>query len=209
MGVRSDRRRGVTGRRVLAGLVAALLALMGYLGGVWRSAPDVPGDTSVEVGFARDMSIHHAQAVTLAKLAHERATLPVLRDMTEDIVITQEREIGVMSAWLQQWRVAGVGSAPPMRWMAHRVVPSPDADPPMPGMATRQEVATLAVTRGPEADRLFCQLMLRHHLGGLHMIDEVVARGHRAEVIALARQMRADQGREITRLQDVLRRLGG
>ena len=77
----------------------------------------------------------------------------------------------------------------------------------MPGMATRRDVARLAVTRGAAADLLFSRLMLAHHLGGLHMITEVIARGSRPEVIALAEQMRTAQQREINQLNPLLAQL--
>jgi uncharacterized protein (DUF305 family) len=74
-------------------------------------------------------------------------------------------------------------------------------------MATRREVGRLAVTRGRQADLLFCRLMLPHHLGALHMIDDVIARGSRPEVIALAAQMRTGQQKEINVLNRLLTEL--
>jgi hypothetical protein len=89
----------------------------------------------------------------------------------------------------------------------HPTAAAPGTDPPMPGMATRREVARLAVTRGRQADLLFCQLMRPHHLGALHMIDEEVAHGHRPEVIALAEQMRTGQQKEINLLSRIVTEL--
>ncbi len=42
---------------------------------------------------------------------------------------------------------------------------------PMPGMATSEELAALRAASGPELDVLFLQLMLRHHEGGLPMME--------------------------------------
>jgi uncharacterized protein (DUF305 family) len=197
-------------RRLLAGralflLAAVALVVTGYALAVSRSAPSAPDERSADVGFVRDMSVHHAQAVTLAKLATQRATVPAVRHMAEDIMLSQQREIGVMAGWMQQWHLPITTNAPAMTWMEHpHIASGPDSDPPMPGMATRQEVAIFAVTRGPEADLMFCRLMLDHHLGGLHMISEVIRRGSRPEVVALARQMQVDQQREITQLSKLL-----
>jgi len=183
-------------RRWLAALTVVLTAVAGYTAGAWQAAPDVPGETSADVGFLRDMSVHHAQAVTLAALALDRVAEPALRDMAEEIVTTQQREIGVMAGWLEQWGLPATSAQPAMSWMGH-----PAADRPMPGMATREEVARFAVARGPEAARRFRELMVPHHLGGLHMIDEVLRRGSRPEVRALAGRMRAAQQREIDQLR--------
>ncbi|MEV6488893.1 DUF305 domain-containing protein [Actinoplanes sp. NPDC051633] len=158
----------------------------------------------MDVGFVRDMVIHHSQAVTLAMIVMRRATVPAVREMADEIATTQQREAGVMSGWLQQWGLPTSTAAPAMSWMTHPPATPAATDPPMPGMATRRDVARLAVTRGPAADLLFSRLMLAHHLGGLHMINEVIARGRQPEVIALAEQMRTAQQREINQLNPLL-----
>jgi uncharacterized protein (DUF305 family) len=194
---------------VTAVLAAILLGAVGYLLGASRSTPDAPRDGSVDVGFVRDMMVHHAQAVTLAMIVKPRATVPAVREMADEIATGQQREVGVMAGWLQQWGLPESGTASPMAWMAHRPTAEPDADPPMPGMATRRDVARLAVTRGRQADLMFCRLMLPHHLGALHMIDDVIVRGSRPEVLALAAQMRIGQQKEIDLLDRLLTELNG
>jgi uncharacterized protein (DUF305 family) len=191
-------------QRWLAVLGAIVLVTTGYGVGAWRTALDVPGENSADVGFARDMSMHHSQAVTLAMLALDRTTTPALRELAEEIATTQQWEIGVMAGWLEQWGLPASSTTPAMSWMAHGPPAAPGADPPMPGMATRREVAQFAVTRGPSVDLRFCQLMRQHHLGGVHMIDEIIQRGGRPEVKALAAQMRTTQQREIAQLDRLL-----
>ena len=156
----------------------------------------------------RGMVIHHGQAVTLAMIVLDRATVPAVREMAEEIATTQQREAGVMSSWLQQWGLPAGTTAPAISWMTHPPATPAGADPPMPGMATRAEVARLAVTRGAAADLLFGRLMPAHHLGGLHMIEEEIPRGSRPEVLALAEQMRTAQQREIHQLNRLLARRG-
>jgi uncharacterized protein (DUF305 family) len=195
--------------RILPLLLAALaMSAGGYAVGAVESRPDTPRSDSVDVGFLRDMVVHHEQAVTLAMIVLSRATLPAVREMARDIATSQQREAGLMTGWLQQWGLPPSTTAPAMAWMAHAQSVPADADPPMPGMATRRDVARLAVTRGRAADVLFCRLMLPHHLGALHMIDEVVQRGRRAEVVALAEQMRTAQQREIGQLNRLLAQYG-
>jgi uncharacterized protein (DUF305 family) len=194
-------------RRAAAMLTAVLLGTAGYIAGVARSAPDIPTASSVDVGFVRDMVVHHSQAVTLAMIVVQRSSVPAVRVMAEEIAKTQQREAGTMTGWLQQWGLAVSTTAPAMSWMRHPSTAAAGADPPMPGMATRHDVARLAVTRGQRADLLFCRLMLAHHLGGLHMINDVIARGNRPEVIALAEQMRTAQERDVNQLNRLLAQL--
>ena len=194
---------------LLARLLAALvLAAGGYAVGAAGSRFDAPRSDSVDAGFLRDMVVHHEQAVTLAMIVLSRATLPAVREMAHDIATSQQQEAGLMTGWLQQWGLPVSTTAPPMAWMAHPTATAADADPPMPGMATRRDVARLAVTRGRAADVLFCRLMRPHHLGALHMIDDVVERANRPEVIAIAGQMRAAQQREIDLLNRLLAEYG-
>lgn len=188
-------------------MTAVLLAAAGYLVGASRSAPDRPSASSVDVGFVRDMVVHHGQAVTLAMIIVSRSTVPTVREMAGEIAKTQQYEAGVMTGWMQQWGLPTSTTAPAMTWMTHTPTIPAGADPPMPGMATRHDVARLAVTRGRSADLMFCRLMLPHHLGGLHMINEVIARGSRPEVIALATGMRVAQEREVNQLNRLLAQL--
>jgi|SRR4051812_25210738 uncharacterized protein (DUF305 family) len=59
--------------QAIAVLAAILLVAAGYLLGAARSTPEVPRDGAVDVGFLRDMMVHHAQAVTLAMIVDRRA----------------------------------------------------------------------------------------------------------------------------------------
>ena len=194
-------------RRAAAALTAVLLAAVGYTAGASRSAPDPSNASPVDAGFIRDMVVHHGQAVTLAMIIIPRSTVPAVREMAGEIAKTQQYETGVMTGWMQQWNLPTSTTAPAMTWMTHTPTRSAGADPPMPGMATRHDVARLAVTRGRSADLMFCRLMLPHHLGGLHMINEVIERGSRPEVIALAMGMRTAQEREVTQLNQLLTQL--
>ena len=57
------------------GQIAVATALLAALaiGVVWLWSLRPPGDNSVEAGFARDMIVHHEQAVTMALLARDGA----------------------------------------------------------------------------------------------------------------------------------------
>jgi hypothetical protein len=81
------------------------------------TTPATPGPTSVEAGFARDMSTHHAQAVELAMLAHEKGSDPEVRQVGADIAMTQQAQIGMMQTWLDGWNLSRNSSQPRMAWM--------------------------------------------------------------------------------------------
>jgi uncharacterized protein (DUF305 family) len=193
--------------RWLGVTVAVVLALLvGYVAGLATPTLRAPGETSAEAGFARDMSTHHAQAVEMAMTAYQKATRPEVRQIAYDIATTQENQIGIMHTWLEHWGDSINSTEVPMSWM-------PDGQGAlenglMPGMATPEQLAKLQSATGTQVDILFCQLMLRHHLGGLHMVDGILASTHDSEVVDLATAMKNGQSGEVARLRELLSSLG-
>ena len=77
----------------------------------------LPGESSVEAGFARDMSVHHAQAVAMAEAIRDRTTDPDLKLLATDIALGQQGQIGRMSGWLDEWGLNQTSTATPMAWI--------------------------------------------------------------------------------------------
>ena len=200
----SDPRR----RALLLGALGAVVALLiGYLAGLVTPRFTAPGDNSPEAGFARDMSVHHAQAVEMGMWAYQKATNDEVRQMGYDIALTQQAQIGMMSIWLKDWHLEPTGSRPKMAWMPDGTKElSPGGL--MPGMATDDQLEQLHNATGKDVDILFCQLMLRHHLGGIHMIDGVLQESHNSMVRQLAQTMKNNQQAEVATLQRMLTELG-
>lgn len=180
--------------------------LLGYAAGLLTPSLRAPGDGSAEAGFARDMTTHHTQAVELALIAYPKATDPELRDVAYDIATGQQYQIGVMQRWLEEWGLNRNSSQPKMAWMPDGAASVKDGL--MPGMATNDQISKLREATGRDVDILFAQLMIRHHIGGVHMIDGVLERSDRPEVVELARSMKGAQQREIAILTALLERLG-
>ena len=193
-------------RVVSAAAAAVVLLLVGYAAGWLVSRPDRPGESSAEAGFARDMSEHHAQAVEMGMIAYRNASLAGIRTLGGDIALTQQSQIGMMQTWLKSWGLGPNSSEPPMAWMPDGTS-GVDGNR-MPGMATREEIAKLRSATGKEADILFCQYMLRHHLGGIHMVNALLGVSSNGEVRELAEIMRRNQSGEIQVLETQLTQLG-
>ncbi|NUT22698.1 MAG: DUF305 domain-containing protein [Hamadaea sp.] len=165
-----------------------------------------PADDSPEAGFARDMSTHHAQAVEMSMIAAARATDPEVRQLGYDIALTQENQIGQMQTWLTFWGLNPTSDQPAMAWM-------PDGQASvknglMPGMASQAEVQELRDAKGKQVDILFLKLILTHHLGGIHMVDGLLAASKNPEVVSLAENMKAGQQNELTVIQNLQKKLG-
>lgn len=164
---------------------------------------EVPADGSADVGFARDMQAHHGQAVEMSVLVRERSEDAELRQVALDIELTQQNQIGQMLGWLSVWGLPVTGAEPPMAWMSdgHAGVSEAVA---MPGMATAEEITRLTAAAGSEADRLFLELMIRHHVGGVDMARAALERAERPEVLRLAQATVDAQTAEIVVLEELL-----
>ena len=161
------------------------------------SGPEYPADGSVEVGFVRDMSVHHAQAVEMAELIREQTRDPDVRQLAVDIALTQQAQIGQMRGWLDVWGRSPSGAGPRMAWM-HEAV-----DGPMPGMASPADINRLRGLRGRPADELFLTLMLEHHRTGVTMAEAAIERTDLTIVERFATAVATAQASE----QDVMRRM--
>ncbi|MEV0395382.1 DUF305 domain-containing protein [Polymorphospora rubra] len=190
---------------VAIALVVGLLA--GYAGGWITPTLTRPGEGSPEVGFARDMSAHHAQAVEMGLIAFRNATDPDTQQIGIDIAAAQQGEIGTMQTWLRFWDVAPSGPQAPMAWMPDGAEAMRDRGNLMPGMATPEQMAELRAATGIQVDLLFIKLMRDHHLGGIHMADAIIDMTDDPEVIAVATTMKNTQQTEIANFNALEKRL--
>jgi uncharacterized protein (DUF305 family) len=183
-----------------------LLALVGLLIGAFllgRSTAIVPpGDDSADAGFARDMSVHHAQAVHMADIMRERSQDPAIRSLAFDIATTQHHQVGQMRGWLDVWGLSPNSAGPAMAWMGHPVAGR------MPGMASPAELRELETLPVAAAEAQFLRLMIPHHQAGVDMAEAALSRATSAVVLDLARTIVAGQQAEIDYMQSLLRARG-
>lgn len=181
-------------------LIGAVLGVLAVL--VWQGGLSSPmNEQSPEVGFARDMILHHNQAVQMALLVYDQGSDPVLRGIALDMLLTQQTQIGQMQGWLMTWNMPISNSVPPMTWMGMPVSGL------MPGMATEAQMTALREASGISADRLFIELMIPHHQFGIHMATAILGTTSVPAVQSLAQSVVSSQQREIDELQAILDQL--
>lgn len=188
-------------RQTQHSLSASVFALCLALGGGLASAqaqslivqPGAPGeapktltaeeaaqvaDTSFtidDVRFMQDMIPHHQQAVEMAALVEERTNTQEIIDLAGRIDKSQADEI----AFMQQWLTDRGQDAPHVgddhgehghhghhgheTHMSHEMM----------GMATPEEMATLATLEGSAFDIMFLDLMIPHHRGAIMMVRDL------------------------------------
>lgn len=160
--------------------------------------------SAADVGFARDMSAHHAQAVDMAERIRLRSGDEELRTLATDIVLTQQSQIGRMSGWLELWGEAATSTDPPMRWADGGEAHDAHGSAPMPGMAASAEVASLSSEPLAAAETRFLELMIAHHRGGVEMGQAALDEDTSTVVERLASSIVAAQGAEIAVMEQML-----
>ncbi|MFD5340998.1 DUF305 domain-containing protein [Streptomyces hawaiiensis] len=167
-----------------------------------------PSAESADAGFARDMAVHHQQAVEMSYIVRDRTKDEEVRRLAYDIAQTQANQRGMMLGWLDLWGLPKVSSEPPMTWMDMGGMASGKDGALMAGMATNSEMKKLGGLSGKQAEVFYLQLMTDHHKGGVHMAQGCVDRCTVGVEKRLARGMVDAQQSEISLMADMLEERG-
>lgn len=182
--------------------LSILLLLLAGSVGYWLKVTQTPRESSADVGFARDMSVHHAQAVEMSTLLYNRTNDDIMKIMAYDILTSQQGQIGIMNGWLMVWGHNFSSGGPRMTWMGMSV------EGRMPGMATQTQLNTLSASQDEKADVIFMQLMIPHHRSGVQMAAAAAKQAKHPYVRQLAQNMAEAQESEIAYMQKLLQEKG-
>lgn len=192
-------------------------------------ATATPTVDSAEAGFARDMAVHHQQAVEMSFLVRDSTDDEEVRRLAYDIANTQANQRGMLLGWLDMWKLPKVATdQEPMAWMEHDgghagMDGTDDMDGMagmdhgshevrdgslMPGMATKTELDALRTAKGEKAEILYLQLMTDHHKGGVTMAQGCAELCEVDTEQALAEGMVTAQQSELGLMADLLKARG-
>lgn len=116
--------RWVAGSAVALAVLFAGAATVASAGGDGEdhpaaTAPAVPASGSADAGFARDMAVHHQQAVEMSFIVRDRTRDEDVRRFAYDIANTQANQRGMLLGWLDLWELPKISAGQePMAWMA-------------------------------------------------------------------------------------------
>jgi uncharacterized protein (DUF305 family) len=169
----------------------------------------------IDVGFSQSMIRHHDQAVLMAQVVLSDSNSKV-SGLARTILTKQLLEIGQMRGWLAIWgkpvlpSTRGMdwmllGKAPPYTLLAQYLLECRNSNGGMPGLATTAEFNALRASSGTARDKLFLQLMQRHHLGALPMARFAVANTKIPAVHSLATEITFEQSEELYLITLLLR----
>ena len=195
---------------VMIGIASASLAQVAIIqpGAPGEPARELTPEQALEIAntsyspadarFMNDMIPHHHQAIQMAELVADRTNRPELIDVAGRINVSQGDEIAFMQQWLR-----GRGEPVPeptehsAMHMSHE----------MAGMATPEEMASLAAASGTEFDRLFLELMITHHEGAVTMVEDLLEQSGSAYdpvLFEFVGDITNDQTAEIERMNALL-----
>ncbi|GAB3245535.1 DUF305 domain-containing protein [Arthrobacter pigmenti] len=155
-----------------------------------------------DVMFAKMMSVHHNQAVTMSTIILDKENIdPQVTKLARQIKEAQGPEIQTMHSWLKAWgepvpvgdhRMGGMDSMSGM------------STGDMEGMMSEEQMQQLKTADGDKAARLFLSHMIEHHKGAVTMAQQEVKNGTNPEAIALAKDMIKAQKAEIETMNELL-----
>jgi uncharacterized protein (DUF305 family) len=199
-------------KKSLIGIAAAGAAVVALVAGCsgndmagmnHSSAPTTPsttgnsqaaGNNADDVAFAQGMVPHHQQALDMAKLVPSRSTNAKVLDLAKKIEGAQDPEIKTMNEWLKAWGAPASTSMPGMDHSGHAS-----------GMMTGAEMARLEQAKGSEFDRMWLDMMIKHHEGAVAMAKTELQKGSNADAKKLAQVIIDAQQKEITEMQGLLK----
>lgn len=137
-----------------------------------------------EIDFMTGMIDHHMMAIEMATICLDEAVHDELRQLCEQIIVTQSSEIEMMQSWLSAWY--GIEYEPSMS----------------PGMQSRLD--RLAALSGAEFEVAFMEDMIRHHEGAIREGGRCLDRASHAELIELCESIIVAQSEEIELMESWL-----
>ncbi|MFI2431818.1 DUF305 domain-containing protein [Streptomyces sp. NPDC018693] len=201
-------------RLLIVGSLAAVLAAVTVVVVLLSPSDDgggTPSRDSVDAGFARDMAVHHQQAVELSFIVRDRTDDEEVRRLAYDIINTQANQRGMLLGMLDAWDLPKSSQQAPMAWMgghASHEAYEPHDGSLMPGMATNAEMDRLRQASGRDAEVLYLRLMTEHHKGGVPMSEVAAESAGTEDLRRLAQGMVNGQQAEIALMADMLEKRG-
>lgn len=133
--------------------------------------------------FILGMIPHHQEAIDTAKEVLARGgTTEEIKQLAEDIVVAQEKEIAEMKEWYQDW-------------YGESYTDNGDYVPMM------RELQNLS---GTEIDKAFLEDMIRHHMGAIMMSQSVLPHIVHNEMKVLTEAIISTQAAEIQQMRKIL-----
>ncbi|MEQ2005555.1 MAG: DUF305 domain-containing protein [Limisphaerales bacterium] len=137
-----------------------------------------------EMSFLSQMIQHHRGAIEMAKMVASRTQRPELNQLAVSIIVAQEQEIGELTQWHKGWHKTDADS-----------MAGEHAGMKMEGMPK------VEAAKDAEFDKMFLEMMIKHHEVAVQMSGLVKERSTRPELLQFAEKVIKDQTAEIEQMK--------
>ena len=124
-----------------------------------------------DVRFMQEMITHHQQAIDMAALVKDRTNRQEVVAVARRIDASQADEMKFMKTWLRDR-----GQSEPDAHAMHMMHAAAAGGHDVPGMATPEQMAAMAASKGLAFDRMFLERMIAHHEGAVTMANKLLDR---------------------------------
>lgn len=176
-------------------LIGALAGFFGMNGFKQQSSDEL------DAYFIEHMIPHHQDAVTMSELARNRAKKPEVKQLAEDIIQSQTKEIEQMKAWYKNWFGKDIDSKNSGHNM-HESDVNQNAVLHMGMMGDERDLERLESNE--DFDRAFIEHMIPHHQMAVVMAEMLKRSTQRSEMKQLAEDIVTVQNKEIQQMREWL-----
>lgn len=174
-------------------------------------APTTEGSrqhNDADVTFVQAMIPHHSQAIQMVQHVIDRGESAEVKDLARRIQAAQQPEIDTMSRWLRDWGVAegGAGALEQHGGMDGTMGGGGMGGMGGHGMMSEAEMQQMMAVSGAQLDRMFLEMMIRHHQGAVATAETEIRDGRFVPAKELAQRIITTQNAEIAEMQPLLGR---
>ncbi|NJM62742.1 MAG: DUF305 domain-containing protein [Oscillatoriales cyanobacterium RU_3_3] len=155
-----------------------------------------PADADYDLRFIDGMTVHHQGAVNMANEVLAKSKRPEMKQLANNIIAAQKREIEQMKQWRKTWYPKA--SSTPMAYHAqagHMMEMTPEQ---MENMMMSADLGT----GGDQFDLRFLNAMIPHHEGALVMAQDALQKSKRPEMKKLSQEILTSQKQEIAQMKE-------
>ena len=152
-------------------------------------------DANYDLRFIDGMMMHHKGAVAMAKEALEKSQRPEIKQLANNIIEAQNKEIAQMKQWRTAW-YPKASQQPVAYGGANKSV--------MPMSAKQHESMMMSQDLGAADDKFdlrFLNAMIPHHECAIVMANDAISKSIRPEIKQLNQDILTSQQAEITQMK--------
>lgn len=164
-------------------------------------ATQTAAPNNAEVAFVTNMIPHHTQAASMADMATTQAASAQVKQLATKIKADQQPQLKTMHGQMTGWGipVQAMGEGHDMGTMGAG----------MNGMMTSTQMGALGKARGAQFDRMWLQMMIKHHQGAVSMSRTELSQASNPDNKKLAQSIIDAQTVEITQMTSMMANVGG